>query len=159
MDALQGRWLSVLRNKLDGDCTRMLRAVLNKSWKQLPTKQQLYGYLTSISKINQIRGTRHAGHYWRSKNEPISNILQWTPSHLYVSDGRQTRTYLQQLYTNTGWMIEDLPGAMDDWHELREREREREKEFRARRATLMMIMICNKWRQNANKRSCIKRSQ
>ena len=27
--------------------TRMLRAVLNKSWKQHPTKQQLYSYLLS----------------------------------------------------------------------------------------------------------------
>ena len=34
-----------LESKLDGTCTRMLRAVLNKSWKQQPTKKQLYGHL------------------------------------------------------------------------------------------------------------------
>ena len=31
-----------IEKNLDGNCTRMLRAILNKSWKQHPTKQQLY---------------------------------------------------------------------------------------------------------------------
>ncbi len=30
-----------MEKKLDGNCTRMLRAVLNKSWRQHLTKQQL----------------------------------------------------------------------------------------------------------------------
>ena len=48
--------------KLDGNCTRMLQAELNKSWKQHPTKQQLYGHLPLISKTIQVRRTRHAVH-------------------------------------------------------------------------------------------------
>ena len=36
--------------KLDGNYTWMLHAVLNKSWKQHPTKQQLYNHLPPISK-------------------------------------------------------------------------------------------------------------
>ena len=36
--------------KLDGNCTRMLWAILNKSWKQHSTKMQLYGYILPISK-------------------------------------------------------------------------------------------------------------
>ena len=48
--------------KLDSNCTRMLRNILNKSWKQHPAKQQLYDNLASISKIIQVR-TRHAGHF------------------------------------------------------------------------------------------------
>ena len=35
---------------LDGNCTRMLRAILDKSWKQHPTKLQLYGHIPPISK-------------------------------------------------------------------------------------------------------------
>ena len=31
-----------IEKRLDGNCTRMLQATLNKSWKQHPTKQQLY---------------------------------------------------------------------------------------------------------------------
>ena len=48
--------------KLDGNCTRILQAILNKSWKQHPLKQHLYCHLPSISKTIQIRWTRHAGH-------------------------------------------------------------------------------------------------
>ena len=34
-----------LEKKLDGNYTRMLRAILNKSWRQHPTRHQLYGHL------------------------------------------------------------------------------------------------------------------
>ena len=64
--------------KLDGNYTRMLRAILNKSWRQHPTKQQLYGHLPPITKTLQVRRTRHAGHCWRSKDILISDILLWT---------------------------------------------------------------------------------
>ena len=36
--------------KLDGNYTRMLRAILNKSWRPHPTKQQLYAHLPPIMK-------------------------------------------------------------------------------------------------------------
>ena len=62
-----------LEKKLDGNCTRMLQAVLNKSSKQHPMKQQLYDHLSPISKTIQIRQTRHAGHCWKSKDELINN--------------------------------------------------------------------------------------
>ena len=39
-----------LENKLDGNYTRMLRAILNKSWRQHPTRNQLYGHLPPITK-------------------------------------------------------------------------------------------------------------
>ena len=37
-----------LEKKLDGSYTRMLRAILNKSWRQQSTRHQLYGYLPPI---------------------------------------------------------------------------------------------------------------
>ena len=55
-----------MEKKLGGNYIRMLQAVLNKSWRQLLTKQQLYGHLPPITKTMQIR---HMGHYWRSKHE------------------------------------------------------------------------------------------
>ena len=39
-----------LEKKLDGNYTRMLRAILNKSWRQHPTRHQLYGHLPPITK-------------------------------------------------------------------------------------------------------------
>ena len=55
-----------LEKKLDGNYTRMLWAILNKSWWQHPTRHQLYGHLPPITKTIQARRTRHAGHCWRS---------------------------------------------------------------------------------------------
>ena len=48
-----------IEKKLDGNYTRMLQAILNKSWGQHPTKQQLYGHLPPITKTIKIRRTRH----------------------------------------------------------------------------------------------------
>ena len=48
-----------MEKKLDGNYTRMLQAILNKSWRQHPTKQQLYGHLPPIMKTIQVRQRRH----------------------------------------------------------------------------------------------------
>ena len=57
----------------------MLRAILNKSWRQHPTRRQLYGHWPPITKTIQVRRTRHAGHCWRSKDELVRDVLLWTP--------------------------------------------------------------------------------
>ena len=101
-----------MEKKLDGYYTRMLRAILNKSRRQYPTKQQLYGHQTPIMKTIKIRRTRHAGHCWRSREEFISDVLQWTPSYGRAKAGRPARTYIRQISANTGCSPEDLPGAM-----------------------------------------------
>ena len=54
-----------LEKKLDGNYTRMLRAILNKSWRQHSTKHQLYGHLPPITKTIQVRRTRHAGRAYK----------------------------------------------------------------------------------------------
>ena len=120
-----------LERRLDGNYTRMLRAVLNKSWRQHPTRLQLYGHLPPITKTIQVRRTRHAGHCWRSKDELISDVLLWTPTYGCARVGRPARTYIQQLCEDTGCNPEDLPEAMND----REKWRERVKDIRAGGAT------------------------
>ena len=112
-----------LEKKLDGNYTRMLRAILNKSWRQHPTSHQLYGHLPPITKTIQARRTRHAGYYWRSRDEVISDVLQWTPIYGRTKAGRPARTYIQQLYEDTGCGPEDLPEAVNDKEKWRERVR------------------------------------
>ena len=56
-----------MEKKLDGNYSRMLWAILNKSWRQHPTKQQLFVHLPTITKTIKIRQTRYAGHCWRSR--------------------------------------------------------------------------------------------
>ena len=106
--------------KLDSTYIRMLRAILNKSWRQQPTKRQLYGHLPLISKTIQGRRTKHAGHYWRSRDELKSDILQRTLSHGRAKTVRPARTYIQQLCADTECSLEDLPEAMDDREGCRE---------------------------------------
>ena len=120
-----------LKKKLDGNYTRMLRAILNKSWRQHPTRHQLYGHLLPITKTIQVRRTRHAGHCWRSKDELISDVLLWTPAYGQAKAGRPARIYIQQLCEDTGCSPEDLPEAMND----REKWRERVRDIRASGAT------------------------
>ena len=43
-----------IEKKLDGNYTRMLRAILNKSWRQHPTKPQKYGHLQKLSKLDEL---------------------------------------------------------------------------------------------------------
>ena len=120
-----------LEKKLDGNYTRMLRAILNKSWRQHPTRHQLYGHLPPITKTIQVRRTRHAGHCWRSRDELIRDVLLWTPTHGRAKAGRPARTYIQQLCDDTGCCPEDLPEAMND----REKWRERVRDIRATSTT------------------------
>ena len=110
--------------KLDGNYTRMLRAILDKYQRQHPTKHQLYGHLPPITKTIQVRRTRHAGHCWRSKDELISVVLLWTPTYDRAKARRPARTYIQQLCENTGCSSEDLPEAMNDREKWRERIRD-----------------------------------
>ena len=116
-----------IEKKLDGNYTRILRAILNKSWRQHLTKAsavRLPTYLPPITKTIKVRRTRHAGHCWRSRDELISDVLLWTPSHGRAKAGRPARTYIQQLSEDTGCSPEDLPEAMNDRKEWRKRVRD-----------------------------------
>ena len=113
-----------LEKKLGGNYTRILRAILNKSWRQHPTRHQLYAHLPPITKTIQVRRTRHAGHCWRSKDELISDVLLWTPTYDQAKAGRPARTYIQQLCEDTGCNPEDLPEAMNDREKWRDRVRD-----------------------------------
>ena len=112
-----------LEKKLDSNYTRILRAILNKFWRQHSTRHQLYGHLPPITKTIQARRTRHAGHCWRSKDELISDVLLWTPTYRRAKAGRPARTYIQQQCEDTECSPEDIPEAMNDREEWRERAR------------------------------------
>ena len=104
--------------------TDVMHAILNKSWQQHPTRHQLYGHLPPITKTIQVRRTRRAGHCWRSRDELIRDVLLWIPTHGRARAGRPARMYIQQLCEDTGCCPEDLPRAMNDREEWRERLRD-----------------------------------
>ena len=96
-----------------------------------PHKTQLYGHLPPITKTIQVRQTRHAEHSWRSRDELISDVLLWTPTHGRAKAAQPARTYIQQLSEDTGCCPEGLPEAMNN----REKWRERVKDIRASSTT------------------------
>ena len=58
--------------------------------------------VTPISKTMQVKRTRHAGHYCRSKNQFISDVL-WTPSHECPNVCQPERIYISSVWEP--WMI------------------------------------------------------
>ena len=113
-----------LEKKLDDNYTRMLRAILNKSWRQHPTKHQLYSHQPPITKTIQVRRNRRAGHCWRSRDELISDVFLWTTTYGRAKVGRPARTYTQQLCKDMGCSPEDQPETMNDREKWRERVRD-----------------------------------
>ena len=87
-----------LERKLDGNYTRMLQAILNKTWRQHPTRHQIYDHQPPITKTIQARRTRHEGHCWRSRNELISDVLLWTP-HM----AGKSRTTCSNIHSAAMW--------------------------------------------------------
>ena len=82
-----------------GNFTNMVRTVLNKSWKQHPTKWQLYNHSPPISQTINIRPSRHAGDCERSKDKDklINDILLRTSLQGSGSFGRLLRTHIYQI--------------------------------------------------------------
>ena len=113
-----------LEKKLEGNYSRIPREILNKSWRQHPTRHRIYGHLPPITKTIQVRRTKHAGHSWRSRDELISDVLLWTPTYGRAKAGRPAQTYIQQVCVDTGRSPEDLPEAMNDREKWRERVRD-----------------------------------
>ena len=106
------------REKAPGQLQKNAVSCIEQVLKAAPTKQQLYGHLSPITKTNQVWRTR------RSWDEPISGILQLTPSHRQAKAGRPARTYVLQVFADTGCRLEDLLRAMDDKFGWRESVRE-----------------------------------
>ena len=108
------------RRQLHKNAASNLEQVLASTPHKTPTVRRL----PPITKTIQVRRTRHAGHCWRSRDELISDVLLWTPTYDRAKAGRLARTYIQQLCEDTGCSPEDLPEAMNDREELRERVRD-----------------------------------
>ena len=104
-----------MEKKLDGCYTRMLRRALNVSWRQHMTNKELYGDLPPVTiKIKQQR-LRLAGHCVRHNDEVASRVVLWQPSTGRVNRGRRRTTYVDTLFSDTGYEdVACLERAMKD---------------------------------------------
>ena len=106
------------RRQLHKNAAYNLEQVLAATLHKTPTVRP------PVTKTIQVRRTRHAGHCWRSRDELIRDVLLWTSTYGRAKAGRPARTYIQQLCEDTGCCPEDLPRAMNDREEWRERVRD-----------------------------------
>ena len=104
------------RRQLHKNAASNLEQVLAATPHKTPTVRPPASYHKTI----QVRRTRHAGHCCRSRDELISDVLLWTPTHGRAKAGRPARTYIQQVYEDTGCSPEDLPEAMNEKEKWRE---------------------------------------
>ena len=130
----------LLEKKLDCNNARMPSAVLNKSWKQHPSKMLLYRHLPPVSQPILVRRTRHTWCCWRSMDEFISVVLLLTPKRGYTSAGHLTRANIYQLCANTECSLEERPKAIADRDGWQERERTLCYQHDLRMKKVMMFM-------------------
>ena len=98
--------------RLDGCYTRLLRRVLNLSWKKHPTLDMICGDLPRISTLVQRRRVQFAGHCARASDELVSSFLLWRhPSTLKRS---RKLTFPDIISRDTAIAKEDLLTAMTD---------------------------------------------
>ena len=111
-----------LKKKLDGNYTRMLRAILHKSWRQHPTDTNYTATCLPSRKLYKLDqpDTQDTAGDARTNS---SVMYSYGPPHM-AKAGRPVRTYIQQLCEDTGFYPEDLPKAMNDWEKWWERVRD-----------------------------------
>ena len=93
--------LKMFGEKHDRYCLRLQRVVLNKYRNLHPSKQQLYGQLSTISQSIQVRRTRHAENRYKTRGDFIRDISRRFLSHGHSYVGQPVSTYTHQLSTDS----------------------------------------------------------
>ena len=79
-------------SRLDGYYTRMLRMIMNITWMDKITNEDLYGNLPRISNKIRERRLKLAGHCVRLSELEVSNLVLWEPTQGKFNRGSQRLT-------------------------------------------------------------------
>ena len=123
MDAPHRRLLNGCRKSLTGITQECCEQYWTSPRDSTPQSSSYTATFHPSWRLSKLDEPDHTGHCWRSRDELISDVLSWTPSHGCAKAGCPAKTYIQQLCANTGCSPEDLPKAMDDREVWRERVR------------------------------------
>ena len=111
-----------MEKKIDGLYTKLLRRVLNFSWRDHVSNNNLYGDLPSLSSTIRQRRLRFAGHCSRATNQPVTDLLFWTPSTGKRGRGAGIRTFPKSLLADTSSSSDgEIQVLMADRHLWRRR--------------------------------------
>ena len=112
------------RKSLDGTYTRMLRTVLNINWQDHVPNVTLYGDLPRLTDRIAWRRLGIAGHCYRHRELPVSQLVLWEPTHGWQKPGIPATTFLNILQDDTGATTSaELAACMKDrkdWNLRRE---------------------------------------
>ncbi len=95
--------------QLDGCYTRLFQRALNIDWSDHVTNDGLYGELPRLS--NKLRSRRLQ---FAAKDEAVSKVILWIPTHGQRARGRPATTYVDLLSTDTGLQTEELATALTE---------------------------------------------
>ena len=126
MGALLGTLTKRLEKKLDGNYTRMLRAILNKSWRQHPLQDANCTATCLLSwklfKLDEPDMQDTAGE--AGTNSSVMYSL-WTPTHGRAKAGRPSTKHTFSSYVRIqDVVLKTCLGVMNDREEWRERVRD-----------------------------------
>ena len=109
-----------LEKRIDGCYTRMLRMVLNISWKAKLTNKQLYGNLPKLTEIVKERRLQLAGHCVRHEDEIAHHLVLWEPTRGTRNRGRRGITFIDNLKEDTGLECagELMMNSRKEWNKL-----------------------------------------
>ena len=108
--------------KIDGLYTKLLRRVLNISWRDHVSNRELYGNLPLLSSTIRQRRLRFAGHCFRAENQLVTNLLFWSPNLGRRGQGAGFKTYPKQIQEDTNLLNEnEIKGLMADRNLWRQR--------------------------------------
>ena len=109
--------------EIDGLYTKLLRRILNISWRDHVTNKELYGDIPSLSSTIRQRRLRFAGHCFRAIDQPVSKLIFWS-SKEKRSRGPGIKTYPKILAEDTGLNSEsEIKNLLGDKHIWRQRVR------------------------------------
>ena len=110
-----------MENKIDGLYTKLLRRVLNVSWRDHVSNKELYANLPLLSSTIRQRRLRFAGHCSRAINQPVTDLLFWTPSVGKRGRGAGIKTFPKSLVEDTALSsnqeIQDLMADRQLWRQ------------------------------------------
>ena len=108
--------------KIDGLYTKLLRRALNVSWKDHVSNKELYGGIPPLSSTIRKRRLRFAGHCSRAENQPVTNLLLWSPSQGKRGQGAGIQTYPKLIKKDCNLTSDcEIQGLMADRYLWRQR--------------------------------------
>ena len=90
-----------LRRKIDGCYIKLLRMVLNVSWRDKISNKILYNVMPLITDVIAIRRMRIAGHCLRHNDKIANNLILWGPKFGRRNRRRHKFSYIDNLNEDT----------------------------------------------------------